>query len=173
MSGILLDLPEMQNAKNIVEKKKQSFNGRSVYINNIELTDGSKPEMKELRDNYLFLEFWASWSQQSLEYRSRLKEIYEKYRDAKKTMRNGEPVSLNFIGVSLDSDADLCDSLAAEHETAWPQLCDGKGWASDLVDKFAVTSLPDNVLLGTNNRVLGRGLSVEELDSILSKEFKR
>lgn len=172
MSGILLDLPELHRARAVVDRKKAAFPGRYVYLNNLEFTDGTRLPISESRGNYLFIEFWASWSRPSMALRGELEDVYAKFRNAK-VREAGKSVGVNFIGVSLDTDAALCDSASRAAAVEWRQVCDGKAWVSDLVEKFAITSLPDNVLLGLNNKVIGRSLTPAELDSVLSARFDR
>lgn len=172
MSGILLDLPELHRARAVVDKKKAAFPGRYVYLNNLEFTDGTRMPISESRNNYLFIEFWASWSRPSMSLRGDFGEVYSKFRQAK-VREAGKSVGVNFIGVSLDTDAAVCDSASRASSAGWRQVCDGNAWVSDLVEKFAITSLPDNVLLGLNNKVIGRSLTPSELDSVLSAKFAR
>lgn len=172
MSGFLFDLPEMHKIKATVDRKKASFPGRNVYLGNLEFTDGSELLVADLRKNYLFVEFWASWSDASLDYHERLKDVYAKFGKAQ-VRENGKMTGVKFIGVSLDTDKSRCDSVVDATGISWPQVCDGEGWITNLADKYAVTSLPDNVLVGLNNKVIARSLTVEQLDSILSAKFKR
>lgn len=170
MNGVLHDLPYIQKAKEVIKKKMQVVPGKYVYSIAMDCLGGEKIQVYKQRDNYMFLEFWASWSDESLKFRNELKQVYKKYKNKEKVVgRNRRKVL--FVGISLDTDTVACKISTLGHDVDWPQVCDMNSWASDFAVKYSVTSLPDNVLLAPNNRIVAKGLSVNELDSILNVEF--
>lgn len=170
MNGVLKDLPCIQKAESIIKKKMQVGEGKYVYSITMDCIGGKKIQVYDQRENYVFIDFWASWSDRSLQFRDELKNVYVKFKDKKK--KEGNQVrKILFVGVSLDSDTTLCKISTLEHDIKWPQICDGEGWTSDLAVKYCVTYLPDNILLAPNNKVIGKGLTVDELEKTLEKEF--
>lgn len=170
MNGVLHDLPFIQKAKEDISKKKQVMPGRYVYSIPMDCLGGKKIQTYEQRDNYLFIEFWASWSAASLRFRDELKPVYNKYKNKVKTVGRNKRKVL-FVGVSFDTDTVECKVSTFGHDVEWPQVCDRHSWASDFAVKYSVTSLPDNVLLAPNNKIMAKGISVNELDSILNVEL--
>lgn len=170
MNGVLHDLPFIQKAKERINKKKQVMPGRYVYSIPMDCVGGRKIQTYEQRDNYLFIEFWASWSAESLRFRDELIPVYNKYKNKVKTVGRNKRKVL-FVGVSFDTDTVQCKISTFGHDVEWPQVCDRHSWASDFAVKYSVTSLPDNVLLAPNNKIIAKGISVSELDSILNVEL--
>lgn len=170
MNGLLKDLPHIQQAENVVKKKVELSEGRYVYSSTMNCIGGEKISVFDQRENYLFIEFWASWDDAALEFRDELKSLYEKYKNKKK--KSGSSYrKIIFVGVSLDTDTTSCKISTLGHDIKWPQVCDGEAWNSDFANKYNVTYLPDNILLGPNNRIIGKSLTVEELEKILEREF--
>lgn len=170
MNGLLKDLPHIQQAENVVKKKVELSEGRYVYSSTMNCIGGEKISVFDQRENYLFIEFWASWDDAALEFRDELKSLYEKYKNKKK--KSGSSYrKVIFVGVSLDTDTTSCKISTLGHDIKWPQVCDGEAWNSDFANKYNVTYLPDNILLGPSNRIIGKSLTVEELEKILEREF--
>lgn len=172
MSGVLHDLPHIHAAKEQIKKKSLTVPGRYVYSISMNCIGGKRIQVYEQRDNYLFIEFWASWSEGSLKFRDELKAVYKKYHNIHKNGGPKKKKKVLFVGVSLDTDTLSCKISTLSKDVQWPQVCDGQAWTSDFITKYAVTYLPDNILLAPNNRVIAKGLTVNELDSILAREFE-
>lgn len=171
MNGILMDMPQVYQASEVVKKKMLASPEKYVYSITMDCLDGKTLTIYQQREGYLFIDFWASWSKESMDFRKDLVEIYDKYKNVKSRKSKSEYNKVSFASVSLDVDSLLCKEANDDCGCEWYQVCDTKSWASEFVSKYAVTSLPDNILLAPNNKVIGRGLSVNELDSILNAEL--
>lgn len=170
LSGMLLDIPKIQAAKSVSDLKSKVQAGKYIYPDRMRfLGKGGEISADEIRKNYLFLEFWASWSDASLVYRDSLKTVFNKYKGKKDSNLR----SVNFVGISLDTDTVACKISVNERDIKWKQICDRKSWASPWVTKYAVSYIPDNILVAPGNRIMGRGLSVSELERILDEEFSK
>lgn len=170
LSGVLLDLPKVQAAKSISDLKKKVQKGKYIYPDRMKfLNNEGEASADEIRKNYLFLEFWASWSDASLAYRDSLKTVFNKYKNKKDSKFR----TVNFVGVSLDTDTVACKISVNERDIKWKQICDMKYWGSPWVSKYAISYIPDNVLVAPGNKIIARGLSVRELEKILDEEFSK
>ena len=75
------------------------------------------------------------------------------------------------IGISLDKDAAAWKSSVEKLGMTWPQLSDLKYWQSDAAALYGVMSIPSNVLLDGEGRIVasdlrGSGL-LQKLEELL------
>lgn len=97
--------------------------------------DGTKIDFpKSYTGKLVLLDFWATWCGPCIGELPNLKKAYADWHDQ----------GFEVLGVSLDSpnmDAKV-KSFLQEHDLPWQQVYDGKGPATELADKYEVTSIP-------------------------------
>ena len=71
----------------------------------------------------------------------------------------------NFIAVSisLDVDKEAWLNYSDRDTTQWKQVCDFKGWNSNVVKSQGVESLPYHILLDPNKRVVEKNIALKDL----------
>ena len=74
-----------------------------------------------------------------------------------------------FLGVSLDSDLAALDAMVSSQQIPWPQLCDGRGFESELVQRYSVRGTPTLVLIDAEGRIIGKLRSAEQLPERLAE----
>lgn len=99
---------------------------------------------------------WASWSYESKNIMNRLK-----------TMLADHKNRLALIAISLDASRSECSRALKNDSTATRNICDQLMFDSPLLEKFALTGVPDNILYNAQGHIIERGLSADELEKRL------
>ena len=106
----------------------------------------------------VLIDFWASWCGPCIVQFPHLKSLREQFHDR----------GFEIVGFSVDSDAEDWREASEEHAIPWLNLGDQKAMTSPVTIQFGVTVLPLNYLIGSDRRILGKGLTPEAIDAELS-----
>ena len=106
----------------------------------------------------VLIDFWASWCGPCIVQFPHLKSLREQFHDR----------GFEIVGFSVDSDAEDWREASEEHAIPWLNLGDQKAMTSPVPIQFGVTILPLNYLIGSDRRILGKGLTPEAIDAELS-----
>ncbi len=105
--------------------------------------DGRKVDLAKLRGKVVLLDFWATWCPPCVEEVPTLVETYAQFKDK----------GFEIVGVSLDSDKDALAAFTKENKMPWPQFFDGKGWDSELAQRFNIQAVPTMWLLDREGKL--------------------
>ena len=120
-----------------------------------------------LKKKYILLDFWASWSPESVAEQDSLERVIQALRKE------------NFIVVSISLDYDKNEWMKASDRdtTQWVQLCDFKGWKNTTVEELNIQSLPSNILLNPNKQIIGRNIRgqklIDKIKQLTKKDEKK
>ena len=106
----------------------------------------------------VLIDFWASWCGPCIVQFPHLKSLREQFHDR----------GFEIVGFSVDADAGDWLEASEEHAIPWPNLSDQKAMSSPVTIQFGVTVLPMNYLIGSDRRILGKGLTPEAIEAELS-----
>ena len=106
---------------------------------------GRSIAMRDLQDRVVVLDFWATWCAPCLAEIPTLREVRRRYGD-----------QVVIVGVSLDvQDRASFITWLRRQAIEWPQVFDGRGWASPTIAPFELRGIPFSVLVGPDGRVVG------------------
>ena len=135
--------------------EKQNNNSRTQSVHTLVGKDrkGEILKWNEIRDKYILIDFWASWHPQSVSEQDSLKPVIKALKKEKFVI----------CSVSLDLDKNAWLKASDRDTTQWKQVCDFSGWNHPLIKGQNIQSLPSNLLLDKNKRIIARDIRGKEL----------
>ena|GEM_PF-559350 len=127
--------------------------------------DGVDVRLKDLDGKVVLVVFWATWCPPCVEKLPTLKQALERY----------EKDGFAVLGVNLDNDSDrerLVRQFVVEFGVPWPNVLSGKD-QHDIADRYAVSELPANVLIGRDGKVVTFDQWDAKLLEAISEAVKR
>jgi len=103
---------------------------------------------------------WASWNYES----------QDMLRQINKTMKNSGG-RLKAISISLDAGKRDCQNAMKRDSITLPTICDGQIFESPVLKKLGLCSVPDNIIVGSDGKIIARGLNKNELKEQLGKKL--
>jgi peroxiredoxin len=124
--------------------------------------DGKPVKLSDVykQHKYLLVDFWASWCGPCRQENPNVVSVWEKYRN-------------DGLGVSLDSKKDAWLKAINDDKLAWTQVSDLKGWKNSAADLYGVNSIPSNILLDQNGKIIAHNLRGDDLRNELSARLKK
>lgn len=163
-SGIIKDTPYMM----LLQPKTEDLaNGNSTprIVNSLMGKERNGKDLKwnEIRDKYILIDFWASWHPQSVAEQDSLPKVI-------KALKKEKFIICSF---SLDLDKEAWLKASDRDTLQWKQICDFKGWNTSIAKNQNIETLPYNLLLDKNKRIIARNIRGQELIDKVKDEIKK
>lgn len=121
---------------------------------------GDTITLTSLEGRYILLNFWASWSQESLDQNTQLISVYNNFRNR----------GFEVMAVSLDNSIDSWSRAIKFDELYWTNVIDQNFPNSYVAASYNVTSLPCSYLIDMDNvTILAKNLTPVQLQVRLSE----
>jgi len=162
--------PESEAVKHLhkmVEKYKQKSQnqiqiGEKVPDIALPNPQGDTIKLSSLEDDYILLDFWASWCQPCRQENPNLVENYNEYKDQ----------GFEIYQVSLDRNRkSWVNGIQKDNLDEWIHVSDLNYWNSMVVDLYDLESIPANYLLNKQGEVIAKDLRGNDLDQKLEQIF--
>lgn len=160
--------PLLEEAKKELTKREEIKALRHVgeMFIDVKMND---PQMKSHKlsewvgkGKYVLIDFWASWCGPCRAEMPNVLENYNKYKDK----------GFEVVGISLDTKSDAWVSGIKKLDIPFPQLSELSGWKGEYHKKYGIKTIPANLLIGPNGRIIACDLRAAKLSSTLEKIFE-
>ena len=173
-------LDELKEAVNKLDKKveksayikqlKDYINVREKVAIGKKFTDfelpspeGGKLALSDITgDNYILIDFWASWCGPCRRENPNIVALYEDFKDK----------GFDILGVSFDRDEKSWKQAIKDDNLTWHHVSDLEGWNSKAGEIYGVKSIPHTVLLNPEGTIIAKNLTSEELREKLEEEME-
>lgn len=123
-------------------------------------TEGRSVGRKALSGKLNVVSAWASWNYDS----QNIQRWLRRYRKAKGSQ-------LAVVSICVDADTALCRRHLRADSIDWPNVCDGRMWATPLMAVFGLATVPGNIVADASGKIVARNLGSAQMRELLEKEF--
>lgn len=146
---------------NRLDKTKNKAIGTDFLNVTLKNNAGTPTGIRDFRGKYVLVDFWASWCKPCREMNPDLKELYVRLKDK----------SFEILGISFDKNESKWKEAIIKDGLPWMQLIDTKGFLGELGEHYDIESLPQNILIGKDGKIMGVTLSIEEIVAMIEKDL--
>lgn len=121
-------------------------------------------KLSSMRGKYLLVDFWASWCGPCRKENPNLVAAFNKFKDK----------NFSVLGVSLDRPGQKDRWIKAIHDDqlAWTHVSDLKFWENEVAKQYGIQSIPANMLLDPQGKIIAKNLRGEDLEKKLEEVLK-
>jgi len=135
-----------------------------IKVPNIQLPNinGDTLSLYPLKGEITIIDFWASWCSPCRMSNPSKVSAYDKYHKK----------GLEIYSVSLDQNADGWKTAIIKDNLKWENhVSELKGWQSKVARQFGISSIPANIIIDKEGKIIAKNLRGEELHRFLERFF--
>ncbi|MNS30975.1 Thiol-disulfide oxidoreductase ResA [compost metagenome] len=120
---------------------------------------GNSIKLSDFKGKYVLIDFWASWCGPCRAENPNVVKVYEKFKDKNFTI----------LGISLDQKKGAWLKAINDDKLVWTQVSDLKSWENEVAKLYDIRSIPANLLLDKNGKIIAKNLRGEKLAEVLTQ----
>ena len=164
LTDVLNKFPErtdIAGIRNSVEAgiPKTKWVGKQAPEISLPDTEGRTVKLSSFRGKYVLVDFWASWCGPCRRENPNVVQAYNQFKNKNFTI----------LGVSLDRQKEPWEKAIVDDNLNWTHISDLKFWQSEVVPVYQVESIPFNVLVDPDGKVVAENLRGNALEQKLQQ----
>lgn len=146
----------------LIEEAKK--NGYGTVLPDFSQADtaGNQIALSSLRGKYVLIDFWASWCRPCRQENPNVVAAFNQFQSKNFTV----------LGVSLDKDKTQWLNAIKMDNLTWTHVSDLQGWQNVVAQQNQIASIPQNILIDTEGKIIGKNLRGVKLIKKLSTIIK-
>ncbi|MDC1105423.1 TlpA disulfide reductase family protein [Prolixibacteraceae bacterium] len=123
--------------------------------------NGNPVRLSDIYSNnkYTLIDFWASWCSPCRIENPNIVNAYRKFNEK----------GFGVLGVSLDKNRSSLLRAIGKDGIIWPNVSDFKGWRNSAAELYGIKSIPSNILVDREGRIVARNLREQSLHNKLEE----
>jgi len=142
--------------KNIADAKVGSIGSQAPDFTQND-PSGKPVSLSSFRGKYVLVDFWASWCGPCRQENPNVVQAFEAFKSKNFTV----------LGVSLDRARDPWLKAIHDDKLDWTQVSDLKFWSNEVAQAYRISSIPQNLLIDPEGKIIAKNLRGPELQQRL------
>lgn len=138
----------------VLERVEPGMMAPDITMND---TSGKPFSLSQLRGSVVLVDFWASWCGPCRRENPNVVEAYNEFKDKR----------FDILGVSFDKNKESWEKAIQDDHLTWHHVSDLQYWNNAAGKLYGIMSIPSNVLIGRDGKIIDKDLRGEDLKKAL------